>query len=144
MGEFWDIFIIATDERETPIELSSYLKIWKEIIKYVCNLWRHRCTMVSLKNKNSLKFQALREVDSILDSFDATYIKAGDKSLLRRSPDSTWKLHRIKSWLKSVQTCIRIGKKFASKTWPTRRSCNTFLISEHFLALRTLGLWQAN
>lgn len=73
---------------------------------------------IKSKKKNSLKFQALREVDSILDSFDITYIKAGDKSHLHCSPDSAWKLHSINSWLKSVQTCIRIGKKFASKNQP--------------------------
>lgn len=70
------------------------------------------------KNNNLDKFKALQEVDSFLDSSDVTYIRSGDRSLLHCSPESTWKLHLINAWLRSVQSCIRIGKKFAFKNNP--------------------------
>ena len=58
-----------------PIELVTYYKILKELIGCVCNVWRHRCTMVILKKQNSAKFEALQDVDSLLDSFNVTYVK---------------------------------------------------------------------
>lgn len=70
------------------------------------------------KNMNLEKFKALQEVDSLLDSPDVTYMKSDDKSLLDCSPDSTWKLHRIHSWLRSVLICISIEKKIAYQNQP--------------------------
>ena len=51
-----------------------------------------------------------------------TYVTSGNKSLLTKYPDRGWPLCRIQSWLKSVRTCIDIGKKFASKNQPKIRA----------------------
>ena len=96
-------------------KMGSYPKIWHSLIEYVCDVWRVRGTLVSMKIQNSKKFAALIEVDCLLDSNDITFVPAGDKSLLQKYPDRTWPLCRIQSWLKSVQTCIDIGKRFTFK-----------------------------
>ena len=99
-------------------DMGSYPKIWRILIEYVCDVWRHRGTMVSMKLQNSKKFDALLEVDCLLDSNEKTFIQAGDKTLLEKYPDRTWPLSRIQSWLKTVRNCIEIGKRFAFRNQP--------------------------
>ena len=107
-----DFFPVAQYLKEN-FERSSYPKIWVHIIQYVCEVWRIRGDLVSTKLKQTKKFELLREVDCLLDSNDISYITSGDKSLLTKSPDRTWPVCRIQSWMTSLKSFIDIGKRFA-------------------------------
>ena len=100
LGDFLEV---AQYEREN-FEVKHYHKIWTHLISYVCSMWRLRYELVSLKLKNLEKYSALREVDSILDNNDVTYVTAGNKSLLNNCPDTSWKLTKIQSWLRSIKS----------------------------------------
>ena len=114
LGDFLEV---AQYDKEN-FEVKNYHKIWTHLISYVCSMWRTRCELVSFKLQNSDKYSALREVDSILDNNDVTYVTAGDKSLLTNCPDPSWKLTKIQSWLRTIKSCIDIGKRFAFKNQP--------------------------
>ena len=78
------------------------------------NSWR----LGKYKTTAYKKFEALREVDCLLDSNEISYVNSSDKSLLTKYPDRGWPLTRIPSWLKCVRTSIDFGKRFASKDQP--------------------------
>ena len=109
-------FLPIAQYQKTKFELRSYPKIWVFLLKYVCEIWRIRGDLVSMKIQNSKKFNALRDVEILLDSNDITYVNAGNKFLLEKCPDNRWPLIRIQSWLRSVTSCVEIGKRFALAT----------------------------
>ena len=117
-GRLLGDFRLVARYDSTKFNMDSYPKIWNSLLEYVCDVWRLRGTLVSMKLQNSKKFDALLEVDCLLDSNDVTFIPAGDKSLLEKNPDRTWPLHRIHSWLKTVKSSIEYGKRFAFRNQP--------------------------
>ena len=117
-GRILGNFFPVAKYQKASFEEKSYPKIWHSILTYVCELWRIRCELVSMKLQSSQKYTALRETEVLLDSKDISYVSSGDKSLFEKCPDTSWPLSRIQSWLKTARTCIEKGKRFAFKNQP--------------------------
>ena len=117
-GRLLGNFFPVAQYQKVSFEESSYPKIWSLILTYVCEIWRIRGELVSMKLQSSQKFTALREAELLLDSKDISYVSSGDKSLFEKCPDTSWPLSRIQSWLKTARTCIEKGKRFAFKNQP--------------------------
>ena len=81
-------FLPVVQYQKKNFELRSYPKIWVFLLHYVSEIWRVRGDLVSIKIQNSTKFNALQEVERLLDNNDITYVNAGNKSLFENSPDS--------------------------------------------------------
>ena len=117
-GRLLGNFLPVVQYQKKNFELSSYPKIWVFLLHYVSEIWRVRGDLVSIKIQNSTKFNALQEVERLLDNNDITYVNAGNKSLFENCPDSRWPLSRIQSWLRSVRSSVEIGKRFAFSNQP--------------------------
>lgn len=125
VGDFYDIATSTYDITKKKMTRSTYPKIWVSILRYVCEIWRIRSKFFHRSSEQSEKERALQEVETILHSADISYILTGDKSLLTRSPHNGWKFSFIHAWLKSVQTSITVGKRYATKNQTT---LDSFLI----------------
>ena len=117
-----DFFFIAThtyDVNKKKLTRSRYPKIWASILRYVCELWRTRCTIFQNSKENTEKEKSLQAASSLLNSEDISFILMGDKSLLTKTPHNGWKIHLIQAWIQTITSSIAAVKRYAMKNETT-------------------------
>ena len=73
-GRLLGNFFPVAQYQKAKFEQSSYPKIWILILTYVCEIWRIRGELVSMKLQNSKKFTDLSDAELLLDSKDISYV----------------------------------------------------------------------